>query len=281
LGKNELVDFFLNVTSFSSKANPPSLLYKMRISFAAVTGLLLAAVPAVVRAQDPSQGQLVMVGQSGQLTFTPPSIVANVGTNVTFMFMSKNHSIAQSSFGDPCTPLPNGFAADFFPVSPDNTNFPTVTIAVTTNTPIWFFCPQTNPANHCKAGMVGAINPTPDKTFETFQAIAKGEQPPPAPAGGSSSVPGSTVPGAAPPSSPTSSVNGGGPVIPGPSSTGGPIIPGSTSTGAAPLIPGSGASTSAGAPATTSPTTSGALSQMRGASTAVVVGVVAVVASLL
>jgi plastocyanin len=251
------------------------LLYKMRISFAAVTGLLLAAVPAVVRAQDPSQGQLVMVGQSGQLTFTPPSIVANVGTNVTFMFMSKNHSIAQSSFTDPCTPLPNGFAADFFPVSPDNTNFPTVTIAVTTNTPIWFYCPQTNPANHCKAGMVGAINPTPDKTFETFQAIAKGEQPPPAPAGGSSTapgstVPGSTVPGAAPPSSPTSSVNGGG-----------PIIPGATSTGAAPLIPGGGASTSAGAPATTSPTTSGALSQMRGASTAVVVGVVAVVASLL
>ncbi len=40
--------------------------------------------------------------------------------------------------------------------------------------PIWFYCQQganTN-ASHCGKGMVGAINPTADKTFDEFRQKA-------------------------------------------------------------------------------------------------------------
>lgn len=262
-------DYYL-ISSYAnlSKEN----LCKMRFSFAAVAGMFLAAAPALVSAQDPSQpqggGMMVMVGQGGQFTFTPPQMTAAVNTNITFMFMSKNHSVVQSSFNDPCNPLANGFAAEYFPVAPDTTTFPTVTIAVTTDKPIWFYCPQTIPANHCKAGMVGAINPTPDKTFEQFQAIAKGEQPPPAASSGSSSVAAgsptssSQAPTGAPTTGSTPPANGGAPV-------------GGTSTGALPNSTGSPTSSDASQP------TSAALPQLKGAFTAVVIGILGVVASLL
>jgi plastocyanin len=255
-------------------------LYKMRFSLAAVTGIL-AAVPAFVHAQGQPQSQMVMVGQDGQLSFSPPSMTAAVGSNITFMFMSKNHSVVQSSFADPCNPLPNGFAAQYFPIAAGTTTFPTVTISVTSPNAIWFYCPQTNPVPHCKMGMVGAINPPPDKTFETFQAIAKGEQPPPAASGGSSSVPGATPPGATPPgatppgATPPGSVPTGAP-IPGsaPPASGGPIIGGSSSSSGA--LPNS-----SGTPTSSTQPTGAALPQMKGAFTAIIIGVLGVVVSLL
>jgi len=221
---------------------------------------------------------MVMVGKDGQLAFDPPSMPAPVGSNITFMFMSKNHSIVQSSFADPCNPVANGFAAQYFPVAPDETNFPTVTISVTSDKAIWFYCPQTNPANHCKAGMVGAINPPPDKTFQQFQAIAKGEAPPPAADGGSSSVPGSTAPGAsapgAPPSQTGAPTTGNTPPV-----NGGPVpIPGSTSSSTAALPNGTAGTSTNSSQGTNN---SAALPQMKGAFTAVVVGVLGVAASLL
>jgi len=135
-------------------------------------GALLALAPAFVAAQ-----QQVIVGMNGTLTFNPPAVTVPNGGTVQFIFMSKNHSVYQSSFADPCTPIAKGFQAPFFPIASDVTdNFPTITLKVTQTAPLWFYCPQTNPVNHCHMGMVGSINAltTGNKTFADFQAAAMG-----------------------------------------------------------------------------------------------------------
>jgi len=133
-------------------------------------GAVLAAAPAFVAAQ-----QMVIVGQNGTLTYNPAQFNVAQGGTVQFVFMSKNHTVYQSSFTAPCTPMANGFQAPYFPIASDQTdNFPTITLQVTQTEPIWFYCAQTIGKNHCEAGMVGAINPTADKTFEAFQATAMG-----------------------------------------------------------------------------------------------------------
>lgn len=144
--------------------------------------LIIAAAASLVSAQT-SNGtgvdHQITVGQNG-LAFNPPSITAAVGDTVTFVFYAKNHTVTQSAFATPCTPLQNnatgqvGFDSGFVPVAANATNNPAWTIQVTNATaPIWFFCRQTG---HCGQGMVGAINaPTSgNKTFDAFLALAKG-----------------------------------------------------------------------------------------------------------
>ena len=80
------------------------------------------------------------------------------------------------------------------PVTADASDFPTfrVTIndvcilaplrlsdliyhSVLQTAPVWVFCKQTNPANHCAAGMVFSVNAieTGPNNFDAFQAKAK------------------------------------------------------------------------------------------------------------
>lgn len=74
----------------------------------------------------------------------------------------QNHSVAVSSFDTPCVALPeplDGPAIDvfytgFMPTSPDGN--PVYTVVVGSADPIWLFCSQ---GDHCRAGMVGVINP--------------------------------------------------------------------------------------------------------------------------
>jgi hypothetical protein len=85
----------------------------------------------------------------------------------------QNHSVTQSSFGNPCHPLASGgFFSGFVPTmeSPSSTTF---TITVNDTNPIWFYCGQTL-GNHCQSGMVGAINaPTNGNTLDAFILLAK------------------------------------------------------------------------------------------------------------
>lgn len=155
-------------------------------------GALLALAPAFVAAQ-----QQVIVGMNGTLTFNPPAVTVPTGGTVQFIFMSKNHSVYQSSFADPCTPIANGFQAPFFPIASDVTdNFPTITLKVTQTAPLWFYCPQTNPVNHCHMGMVGSINAltTGNKTFADFQAAAMGTTANSTTAAGNATVPAGSAP---------------------------------------------------------------------------------------
>ncbi|KAF5393530.1 hypothetical protein D9757_000570 [Collybiopsis confluens] len=116
----------------------------------------------------------ITVGVNGQLAFGPSNITAAIGDIVEFTFLAKNHSVIQSSFSTPCTPLENGFNLGFQSVAA-NTTGPTLSITINNTTPIWGYCGQTSPVSHCGSGMVFAINAveTGANNFATFLALAE------------------------------------------------------------------------------------------------------------
>ncbi|KAK7467355.1 hypothetical protein VKT23_004412 [Stygiomarasmius scandens] len=114
---------------------------------------------------------IVTVGENNLLAFNPTSVTAAEGDNIIFQFRSKNHSVTQSSFASPC--VASGIDSGFQMTPADATQFATWSFTVNNaSAPLWFFCAQTNPAT---AGMVFAVNPTQEKSFDAFQAIAKGD----------------------------------------------------------------------------------------------------------
>ncbi|EMD31779.1 hypothetical protein CERSUDRAFT_88657 [Gelatoporia subvermispora B] len=144
---------------------------------AALTAVSLAAVAA-------AQNVTIQVGQvasaaGGALQFVPPSVKATNGSVITFQYAGApgNHTVTQSTFASPCSPLSGGFDSGYVFVPAGTTDgFPTWNLTITNDQePIWFFCAQHLPAPHCPAGMVGAINApsTGNKTFEAFQSLAK------------------------------------------------------------------------------------------------------------
>ncbi|RDB22284.1 hypothetical protein Hypma_010577 [Hypsizygus marmoreus] len=163
----------------------------MRFFSTAAVALASAAAVSAANLQ-------VLVGDGG-LTFTPPSVVAASGDIINFEFRSKNHSVTQSTFANPCqlqtTPNP-GVDSGFQAVAAGATEFPAWSITIDDpSTPLWFFCAQTVPANHCKAGMVFAVNAPPDKSFDAFQANAKASNPSaPTPVPSASGTPSGVVP---------------------------------------------------------------------------------------
>jgi len=141
------------------------------------TALVALASTVVVSAANIS----VLVGDGGLLAFTPPSITAASGDTINFEFRAKNHSVTQSTFANPCqlqTTPKTGIDSGFQAVPANATNFPSWSITVDDpTTPLWFFCAQTVPANHCNTGMVFAVNAPPDKSFDAYQANAKASTP--------------------------------------------------------------------------------------------------------
>ncbi|KAJ7147186.1 hypothetical protein C8R43DRAFT_1129957 [Mycena crocata] len=120
---------------------------------------------------------LVKVGENGGLTFNPTNVQAAVGDQIAFQFLSKNHSVTQSTFATPCaimtTPV-QGIDSGFQAVAADAAQIPEWSFTVNNATaPLWFFCAQ---APHCSKGMVFSVNAatTGDRTFAAYQALAMG-----------------------------------------------------------------------------------------------------------
>jgi len=133
-----------------------------------------AAAPATSTAATPDGVQVVHVSNlKGDLTFTPDSFNASVGSKVEFLFYPQTHSVAQASFAEPCVPLANntGFFSGGITTSSGANTEKTFTITVNDTKPIWFYCGF---PGHCEAGMVGVINPPADgsKTIDQFKAAA-------------------------------------------------------------------------------------------------------------
>ncbi|KAF8891265.1 Cupredoxin [Infundibulicybe gibba] len=124
---------------------------------------------AVARVSLGVQIHNIMVGANDTLTFMPSSISASPGDVVNFQFQAKNHSVTQSTFASPCQQ--SGLSSPFEVVSSTPLVFH---LTVNDTNPTWYFCAQTVPADHCMMGMVFAINPTADKTFDMFQRAAMG-----------------------------------------------------------------------------------------------------------
>ncbi|KAF4951550.1 hypothetical protein FSARC_12881 [Fusarium sarcochroum] len=96
----------------------------------------------------------------GGLRFDADNVVAKVGDIVEWHFLPKNHSIAQSSFGEPCQPLADGtgFFAGFNFFTEEGQADDVFQIVIEDDSkPIWYYCPQQN-GDHCQNGMVGVIN---------------------------------------------------------------------------------------------------------------------------
>jgi len=223
----------------------------MRFSTAAAIVSAAASVKAAVFN--------VQVGANNELAFNPTSISGVLANDtVNFQFVSKNHSVVQSTFAAPCTAA--GVSSGFQNVSdPTASTFPTWTITVEdVSAPLWFFCSQVTPTStHCQSGMVFAINPTPAKNFTTFQLAAQATN-----GTGPQNPPGSIISGAAGTTETALSVSG---------SASEASLTAATGTGA-----GAGASTTGstgsttGAPSSQTSSPSGAKQLMAGSSFSVV-----------
>ncbi|GJJ12863.1 hypothetical protein Clacol_007109 [Clathrus columnatus] len=151
--------------------------------------LSLAALilPAYVSAQDygfdpstptttsaapvslPSNVHQIMLGVGNGFTFTPNTITANSGDVLAFTVStqsSANHGVVQSTPDAPCTEMTGGYDSGLWA--------PGDTFAVTINgtEPLYFYCPQTNPAVHCQHGMVLIVNPMTPSDITSFMAAA-------------------------------------------------------------------------------------------------------------
>ncbi|CAF9914511.1 MAG: hypothetical protein GOMPHAMPRED_008179 [Gomphillus americanus] len=116
-------------------------------------------------------------GPNNTLTYSPQNTQAQPGEVVQFQFQNGNHSVAQSTFAQPCIPINNvmsnvtGFFSGFLPTPQPASSIPTYSVMVNNTKPVWFYCAQ---GKHCEKGMVGAINAptTGDKTVAAFAALA-------------------------------------------------------------------------------------------------------------
>ncbi|ETW87309.1 hypothetical protein HETIRDRAFT_239588, partial [Heterobasidion irregulare TC 32-1] len=117
----------------------------------------------------------VIVGGTN-LTFDPPFVSASPRDTIVFEFHQKNHTATQSTFDAPCKKMDGGFDSAFdFAVAANASSFPTFNVTVNDTAPIWVYCRQTNPADHCGAGMVFAVNSveSSQRNFAAFQALAE------------------------------------------------------------------------------------------------------------
>ncbi|KAJ7058536.1 hypothetical protein C8F01DRAFT_292951 [Mycena amicta] len=170
----------------------------------------------------------IFVGQDG-FTFTPANISASLGDTVTFEFHPKAHSVTQSSFSDPCTPLAQssktgqvGFNSGLRPVGQNDTQFPTFQITINDTAPIWGYCAQPGPPTHCSLGMVFSINAVESgpNNFGAFRTLAMSTDPNAGSSSGSSGSSGSGGGGTVSSSAPAPShSNAAGPSIYAPAST--------------------------------------------------------------
>ncbi|KAG8814026.1 hypothetical protein FRC17_001329 [Serendipita sp. 399] len=119
----------------------------------------------------------VIVGKGGAITYDPPSIKAAPRDTIRFVFQSRNHTITQSSFGNPCRKLEFtsttgevGFDSGFVPGKEDGTAF--YEVKVNDTRPLYAYCRQTG---HCGQGMVFGVNldDTSARSFVAFQNLAK------------------------------------------------------------------------------------------------------------
>ncbi|CAM1503567.1 Fc.00g011580.m01.CDS01 [Cosmosporella sp. VM-42] len=119
-----------------------------------------------------------VVAGLGGLRFDPDNVVAEVGDVVEWHFLPKNHSVAQSSFAEPCQELADGtsFYSGFNFATMEGQSANVFQIVVEDKKPIWYYCAQQN-GNHCQNGMSGVINQNFDNqdfSLRRYKEVAAG-----------------------------------------------------------------------------------------------------------
>ncbi|THH19492.1 hypothetical protein EUX98_g8768 [Antrodiella citrinella] len=137
-------------------------------AFSLLAGVLALSMAPVGRGV---QHDVTVGGPGGIIQYNPQFVNASIGDTVLFTFQQKNHTVTQSTFASPCSPMAGGFDSGFVPVADTDTGpFTAANFTVKDLNPVWVYCRQTG---HCEQGMVFAINPG-DK-FAAFQAAAMGQ----------------------------------------------------------------------------------------------------------
>ncbi|KZV85440.1 hypothetical protein EXIGLDRAFT_726143 [Exidia glandulosa HHB12029] len=120
----------------------------------------------------------VVVGGNGTLTFSPSQVFANEGDVIAYEFQSGTHSVVQSTFDNPCTAAPAANAVNSGLVTVDQAlidsgvRYPTYRLGViNASEPLWIMC---SVPDHCMKGMVMVVNPSGNKTFDSFKTTALG-----------------------------------------------------------------------------------------------------------
>ncbi|KAJ5825365.1 hypothetical protein N7474_002503 [Penicillium riverlandense] len=102
--------------------------------------------------------------------YVPHNITANVGDIVVFEFYPANHSVVKADYLAPCVPASEGlfYSGAFNTFDEDNGNLvgsvPTWSIRINDTKPTFFYC--TAIGSCIVNGMVGAINPDLNETYE-------------------------------------------------------------------------------------------------------------------
>jgi hypothetical protein len=115
---------------------------------------------------------VVNVGKNG-LTMEPNDVSVPKGEIIEFHFFTGAHSVAQSAFDGPCTPLNatagNGTEGFFSGAqSVQQGESANVFRVVSTGNPMWYYCAT---GKHCQNGMVGVVN-KPASGQRTIQQYA-------------------------------------------------------------------------------------------------------------
>ncbi|VDC02032.1 unnamed protein product [Peniophora sp. CBMAI 1063] len=146
--------------------------------------LLNVGLLATASAQKP--WKVIVGNETGAALFDPVSLDGvSSGDTVTFIFSPKNHSVTQSSFAEPCRPLPNGFDTGFahpVAIGAPLADRPTFTYTMNGTGPVWVYCRQAQftAQSHCGQDMVFAINPDApgtgaNRTLDAFRNNAIAE----------------------------------------------------------------------------------------------------------
>ncbi|KAK2460414.1 hypothetical protein APHAL10511_007579 [Amanita phalloides] len=116
----------------------------------------------------------VTVGPDGN-EFHPSQISAPSNTTLRFLLPSSFFSIVQSTFDQPCTPLPGGFNSGF---CSGNLNPSVLDWTIQDSTqPIWFFYQNALQPTPCDEDIVGVINSPSTSQYMEFRQIAKNANP--------------------------------------------------------------------------------------------------------
>ncbi|KAI1373786.1 hypothetical protein F4677DRAFT_189255 [Hypoxylon crocopeplum] len=143
-----------------------------------------AALFALLGSVSAQKVHVVSVSNANNsLAFFPDNLKADVGDMIQFQFRNGNHSVVQSNFDNPCSPIAEhtnmtGIFSGYQNVKASlaQGKIPLYTVMVTAKTPTWYYCSQ---GMHCQNGMVMVVNENTaanaSRSLDAFKALAKAQ----------------------------------------------------------------------------------------------------------
>jgi hypothetical protein len=102
------VDYPTTYTETLPEYTPPAQYDTPPMPYSAPPAPVSEAPTPVGTAATPCPTQYVMVGGTAGLVYTPEFIFAEIGEVIIFQFGTKNHTLTQSTFPEPCLAMPGG-----------------------------------------------------------------------------------------------------------------------------------------------------------------------------